>query len=154
MKRIPLTQGKFAIVDDFNYEWLSQWKWHAQKDRNTFYAVRSIGKWPKQKTVLMHRLILDLKSGEQTDHLNGNGLDNRCCNIRTCTYAQNQWNQHLAKPAADVSWDKKGKNFRARITHNGKRLNLGRYKTRKEAVAVYQKARKERQIKYLKGTKQ
>jgi len=25
---IPLTQGKFAIVDKEDYKWLMQWKWH------------------------------------------------------------------------------------------------------------------------------
>ena len=39
-KLIPLTQGKFAIVDAENYEWLNQWKWHIKKGSKTFYAVR------------------------------------------------------------------------------------------------------------------
>ena len=38
-KRIPLTQGKFAIIDDEDYPCVSKRKWCAQKARNTFYAV-------------------------------------------------------------------------------------------------------------------
>ncbi|KKM14674.1 hypothetical protein LCGC14_1703720, partial [marine sediment metagenome] len=92
MKRIPLTQGKFAIVDDDIFDYLSQWKWYAQKDRNTFYALRNVVVKGKAKTIRMHRQILNSKKGQQTDHLNGNGLDNRRCNLRICTRSQQAMN--------------------------------------------------------------
>lgn len=43
MKEIPLTQGKVASVDDCDYEYLNQWKWHPLKSGKTFYAVRNSG---------------------------------------------------------------------------------------------------------------
>ncbi|MFA5238384.1 MAG: hypothetical protein WC476_01575 [Phycisphaerae bacterium] len=63
MKKIPLTQGKFALVDDEDYEWLNQWKWCAHKKENTSYAVRGERKEEyvdrKKKQIQMHRAILE-----------------------------------------------------------------------------------------------
>ncbi len=42
MKTISLTRGLVAIVDDEDFEFLSQWKWHAAKQPNTFYACRTV----------------------------------------------------------------------------------------------------------------
>lgn len=52
---IPLTQGKFAIVDDEDYEYLSQFKWYAEKHRKTFYAARTI--FNPKRTIRMHQEI-------------------------------------------------------------------------------------------------
>ena len=42
MKQIELSQNKVALVDDEDFEWVNQWKWHAIKSRgNLFYVVRS-----------------------------------------------------------------------------------------------------------------
>ncbi|MGD9109346.1 MAG: hypothetical protein PVG93_00265, partial [Phycisphaerales bacterium] len=70
---IPLTQGYFAIVDADDYERLSQYKWHVNKRGNTFYACRN----EKDKTIFMHREILNASDGMECDHINHNGLDNR-----------------------------------------------------------------------------
>ena len=95
MERIPLTQGKFAQVDDEDYERLNKHKWHAQKSGNTFYAKRTL-RLPNGKltAIYMHRVILGLKLGDprQGDHHNHNGLNNWRDNLRICTHAQNQHN--------------------------------------------------------------
>ena len=88
IKLIPLTQGKFAIVDAEDYDRLSQYKWQAEKHKTTFYAKRK----SKYKSIKMHREILKPSNGMICDHKNHNGLDNRRCNIRLCTHAQNQHN--------------------------------------------------------------
>jgi hypothetical protein len=90
MRKIPLTQGKFALVDDSDYAWLSQWKWHAHKDKNgrLWYAER-IDRTRKPKIVKMHREILGTPKGLVVDHRNCNGLDNRRVNIHSCTAAEN-----------------------------------------------------------------
>ena len=97
MKEIPLTGGNFAIVDDEDHERVSKNKWqlnsrHGVKDP-IFYARAKIN----TKIVQMHRVILNAKNGQYIDHINGNGLDNRKCNLRFATRSQNLMNQKPQK---------------------------------------------------------
>lgn len=102
-KRIPLHgkygSGKYALVDDEDYERLLQYKWRGHA---TGYARCSV--YDKQKktiqTILMHRLILDTPVGFHTDHRNGDRLDNRRCNLRIATEQQNSAN---SKPRGKTS---------------------------------------------------
>ena len=102
MKRIPLTQGKFALVDDEDFEALSQFKWRAKhcpdgrrpEKSSKWYAcrteIRKRGpKAGKKKEVYMHRFLMDAPRGKVVDHLNGDGLDNRRANLRICTQKEN-----------------------------------------------------------------
>ena len=138
MKTIPLTQGQFAIVDDEDFDDISQFKWHAKRNQgtNNFYAVRKIrlpdGKWTKER---MHRRILGLKRGDkrQGDHINHDTLDNRRSNIRIVTNQENSHNQICN----GYCWEKTRKKYRARIKINGKHKNLGRFDTTQEARAAY-----------------
>ncbi len=80
MKRIPLTQGQFALVDDEDYDRLNQFKWHAVKAHRSYYAVRTIKDIDgKCKHIKMHREILGLvpNDGVFVDHINCVTLDNR-----------------------------------------------------------------------------
>lgn len=91
MKLIPLTQGKFALVDDEYYEYLHQWKWCAHRQKHTFYAVRNIVSNGKKKTHAMHRELLN--SGIlYIDHKDGNGLNNQRDNLRIASRGQNAMN--------------------------------------------------------------
>ena len=80
MKQIPLTQGKFAIVDDEDYAKISKYKWCAVYHHKNWRAIH-YGK--KANIIKMHHLIMPISkdSGLQIDHQNGNGLDNRRCNL-------------------------------------------------------------------------
>ena len=97
MKKITLTQGKEAIVDDDDYEMLMEYKWCAQKRiTGIFYVARSTPKDSsgKQKILLlMHREITNAPKGMEVDHINGNPLDNRKENLRICTNQQNAMNR-------------------------------------------------------------
>ena len=141
-KLIPLTQGKFAIVDAADYEWLSKYKWCAQKHCNTFYAVRRARE--PRSFVQMHRQIMGLVKGDgkQVDHRNGNGLDNRRENIRICTNAQNQQNRrsniNCASIYKGVTADRK--RWKAEIKHNNKRHCIGCFATPTEAAHAYDEA--------------
>ncbi len=88
---IPLTRGKFAVVDAADFEMLMRTKWHASRRVHSgiFYAAGEID----GVRVYMHRLLSGAKGGQCTDHRNGNSLDNRRCNLRIATRAENQMNQ-------------------------------------------------------------
>lgn len=158
MKKIPLTRGKYALVDDADFEWLNQWKWCAQKSRHTYYAVRVKSKGLKQIQIFMHKLILNPPDGLKTDHINHSGLDNRRQNLRVCTLAENQWNQRLRKEMGEykseykgVSWNKGQKykggrykgGWRARIGIDKKQMYLGYFQSEIDAAKAYDKKAKE-----------
>jgi len=143
MKKIPLTQGKFALVDDEDFDWLMTWKWHAHKNRSTFYAVTNIPYSGGQEAINMHRLLM-LYPTEHTDHVNHNGLDNRKHNLRDCTHRQNMSN--LRKPGSSqytgVNWHKRDKIWVSQIRINGKVKHLGLFPRDHEydAYLTYQAA--------------
>jgi hypothetical protein len=146
MKEIPLTQGKVAIVDDDDFEWLSQWKWYCCQG----YAVRNSPTDPngKRGTIRMHREINHTPTGMETDHLNGNRLDDRKSNLRTCTTQENRQNFGIKRNNTSgykgVSKDGKfrgtGKQWRARIRINKKETVIGFFSDPVEAAHAWDDA--------------
>jgi hypothetical protein len=148
MKKIKLTQGKFALVNDLDYKFLTQWKWYTRKCGTTWYAARAIRSESAICTIYMHRVILE-RTGHanfrQTDHRNGDGLNNQRRNLRPATHTQNQQNrrpQINESGYKGVSWDTPNKNWRAQIRLNGKLKNLGNYRNKLDAAKAYNKAAK------------
>jgi len=141
MKKIKLTQGKYAIIDDEDYSELSKYKWYAWKHRYTYYAVCNRKKIDGKYTmILMHRYILRAPKNKEVDHINHNGLDNRRTNIRIVTSAQNKWNTRFVENYKGATYYKRDKKWIARIRHNGKKLYLGSYQTMIEANLAYKVA--------------
>jgi hypothetical protein len=97
MKEIQLTQGQVALVDDEDYEYLSQWKWYARWNKSTqsYYAVRTVGTKPNQVTVRMHRFIMNTLIGMDCDHKDHDTLNNQKHNLRNATKSQNSVNRKL-----------------------------------------------------------
>jgi hypothetical protein len=141
MKYIELTQGKRAMVDDEDYEELSRWRWCVRRGKNTYYAVRGCRIEEKQRKLPMHRVIMNTPQGMDTDHINGDGLDNRKCNLRVCTRTQNNYNIGRNKLNVSgykgVGWHKSNEKWRARIRINKKRVNLGYFETPELAYQAY-----------------
>jgi hypothetical protein len=104
-RRIPLTQGLYALVDPADYADLSRYRWHANRGRDTFYAQRKV--WDPltktERTVKMHRQILNCPDHLVVDHVNHCGLDNRRANIRAATAAQNVCNVRPPKGAKSAA---------------------------------------------------
>jgi len=139
MKRIKLTQGKFALVDDWNYERLSKHKWYAQwmDDVKNYYARR----FDNHKMISMHREILGLVKGDkrQADHINHNTLDNREQNLRIVNHKQNHFNQ---KGVKGYSFDKRVGKYQASIRLSGKFIHLGMFDTSEKAHKAYLRVKK------------
>ena len=148
-RHIPLTRGKYAIVDPEDYHRLRKYKWHVHKSPHTFYAVRSLtnGKKEPRKNMQMHHLIIDIPDGMFADHINHNGLDNRKANLRPATHTQNVWHRRKFKAPSrskfkGVDWANDMKRWRARIRVNGKRIYLGSFTDEIEAAKAYDTAAK------------
>lgn len=148
MKLIPLTQGKFAQVDDEDFDWLSQWKWYAQKGGKTYYAVRCSRKCGVKEFVKMHRLILRLTDRKiKGDHEDLDGLNNQKTNLRPCTQSQNLMNRGAPRNSVSgikgVYWCKKRNNWRAKVKKDQKSYYLGRFNCKDEAGKAYDRKAKE-----------
>lgn len=91
-RTIPLTKGKQTIVDPEDYEELNKRKWCSLRGDKTskprYYACRK----KNGRKVIMHRQIMNCPEGMEVDHINGDTLDNRKCNLRICTHLQNAHN--------------------------------------------------------------
>lgn len=147
MKKIPLTQGQVALVDDDDYTWLSLHRWFARwsPKSQTFYAARNIPKrGGGQTSITMHRQILELKPGQEADHKDGDGLNNTRENIRPCVKAQNQWNRGPQKTNTSgykgvCFYPLRGK-WLARISVFQRRFCLGYHRTKVAAARAYDAA--------------
>lgn len=140
MKLIKLTLGKFAQVDDEDYDYLNQWRWYAKKSWNTFYARRQTIIDGKRVTIIMHRLIMNTPSDLQVDHIDHNGLNNQRNNLRNCTNQQNSLNRNLYKESSKylgVRYCDSGKNQGLFTAHMRPYLHLGFFKTEEEAMIAY-----------------
>ena len=145
MKTIPLTQGAFALVDDEDFEYLNQFKWCFDGG----YAHRKIRISKKDIKIYMHRFILGVE-GQEVDHINGVGLDNRRENLRISTHRQNMQNRKIPshnttgyKGVIFKGNEKRKKKYQAHIKINGKEKYLGYYFTPQEAALAYNIAAKE-----------
>lgn len=143
MRTIQLTQGQVALVDDADYEWLSQWKWCVSVRRGgKFYAVRRLPNNPdgsKGKIEYMHRAVANCARELFVDHANTNTLDNRRHNLRACTASQNSCNRRVRAACGykGVSWHNLDMRWKASICVNGEIRSLGYYDSKIAAAISY-----------------
>ncbi len=146
-RRIPLTRGRYAIVDPDDYPRLARYKWHLAQGGRTWYAARShTTPDGRTRTIAMHRQVLPTPPGLVVDHINQHGWDNRKANLRPATPSQNVRNR--AKSARrrctsrykGVAWSRTCHCWIASITIRGVRLNLGRFATERQAARAYDRA--------------
>lgn len=140
MIEIPLTNSdKVALIDDEDYERVSQYKWFLNEE-----YVFSTNRKDRKK---LHRFIINnYDKTVVVDHINHNKLDNRKCNLRVCSVKENTRNhkKYGFKTATSkyigVHWDKEHKKWRACITSNYKVMALGRFDSELEAAKAYNEA--------------
>lgn len=147
MKQVSLGHGKFALVDDVDYEHVARHKWYYIKERlnRTAYATANIGK----EVVGMHRFVLRLYPGEMfhVDHKDRNGLNNQRSNLRITDRSGNGANRKklirevpTSSQFKGVSWHNSNEMWAAYITCRGKRTGLGYFHTEIDAAAAYDEA--------------
>lgn len=139
MKKIPLTQGQYALVDDDDYERVNAFKWYAHYSHRTksYYATRKTPR-PNQKHIYMHRFIIETPKGMLCDHINGDTLDNRKVNLRNCTNAQNLMNRKApvnnTTGHKNIYFDKRKRLFVVAIDANKKRVFYKSFKHLERAI--------------------
>ena len=129
MKKIPLGGDKFALVDDDDYEFVSQFRWRLSTDG---YA---------QVFTSMHRLIMGRKTGLLIDHKDRNRLNNQRSNLRFANKAQNRSNSRFNFNKAGFRGIERQLErshcWRARITTNRSVKYLGSYPKPELAALMY-----------------
>lgn len=138
MKKILLYRGKgTALVDDADYELVSQYRWHYDRG----YAARTVHGVGIE---YMHRLINQTPRGLSTDHINSNKLDNRRSNLRTCNQTLNNANSRVRKDntsgSKGVVWHKRNQKWQAQITVAGRCKYLGQFVEKELALEKYRSA--------------
>jgi len=95
---VALTKGHSTLVDDADWEFLRQFTWRAvmASPNALVYAVTTIPS-PDRRQLRLHRMLLNPPPGILADHINGDTLDNRRCNLRLATAAQNAANCRRTK---------------------------------------------------------
>ena len=156
MREIELTQGQKALVDDEDYEFISQWKWYAQwhPKLHGYYAARHTrvaehGPGGKQRTINMHRVVAERMgleiAGLFVDHIDRKAtLDNRRGNLRVATNSQSAMNQSPQRGRTSdfkgVSWHEAHGKWQTAIKINGKRKFLGYFVLESDAARAYDAA--------------
>lgn len=145
MKKIRLSNNKYALVDDIDFEKLNVFKWYAHKGWGTnFYAVRNL-RLPngKRKIIRMHNVIFgDLPKNKTVDHIDRDSLNNQRNNLRACTKSQNAQNVGIrvdnTSGCKGVSWDRNCKKWRVQISINKKQTYLGVFSDKNKANSVFE----------------
>lgn len=145
-----LTQGQICLLDEDDYmrREIKDYRWCAKWDGKTksFRAVRNDRSTGKHFTLAISRVIMNCPKGLVVDHISHDTVDNRRCNLRICSIAQNGQNRRRQRNSGSgykgVTFHNVIKKWQARIQVDGKRISLGYYSTAKQAGEIYALASK------------
>lgn len=143
---VPLTQGCYAMVDEEDFRKICQHNWFVTRSGCNLYASTWTGTDDRGKRIAlrMHRAIMNPPAGYVVDHINGDGLDNRKCNLRLVTHTENCFNQRVASNNKSgykgVSYHRRDEKWGAKITVRTQPVWLGYFQTAVEAAKAYNEA--------------
>jgi hypothetical protein len=136
-----------VLIDDEDYDKIKDYKWYIVKDHRNYYVMKTQKNHCNLSTIRMHTIFMNPPKGLQVDHINGNGLDNRKCNLRIVTPQQNQMNKckqiNSSSIYKGVHWETKRQKWRTQIYFKYHRYYLGYYKSEIEAAVAYNEKAKE-----------
>ncbi|MCL2925329.1 MAG: hypothetical protein MGF17_12115 [Trichodesmium sp. MAG_R04] len=138
-KKILITRGQIVIVDEQDYQELSQHKWYLIDG----FAARTIKKNDKRTTIYMHRVIMDAPMGISVYHINHNKLDNQRENLRLVKGSARMHRRPSVKHSSKyrgVYWCKDKCKWIAEIKVYKKQIRLGRFEVEKDAAVAYDEA--------------
>jgi len=132
-------QGIQCIVDESDFDYLSNWKWSLTTKGYVGSQIRP-DKNSKRVLISLHRLIINAPKHLHVDHINGDILDNRKSNLRLCTIAENVRNRRPHKGNLYKGVSKSGKKYIAQIMAEGTLHYLGVFDTEIQAAKAYDEA--------------
>ena len=129
------SKGNYTIVDTKMIPKLREYYWFKESTDGYFVSVTGT---KHEKRIRLHNFIFgEVPEGYEVDHKNRKKYDNRYCNLRQATRAENNINHGLNKANTSgyvgVSYMKSKDKYRAYITVKGKQISLGLHKTPEEA---------------------
>lgn len=137
---LDLTKGYQAKLDPEDYEQAKMLNWQCQVGKYTQYAWSGC----RPNRIGLHRFIMKPSPDMCVDHINGDGLDNRRCNLRICTHAQNMINvRRKPRNLMRGVFQKTKTTYYSLISDNGKPKYLGSYRSELDAAIAYNMAAKE-----------
>jgi hypothetical protein len=130
-----------VIIDYDDFEKIKNYRWHLHAHHSgEFYCSTFINR----KIHKMQHLLIKKQNSQQIDHINGNKLDNRKCNLRICTNKENAKNKKLninnKTGYKGTHFDKDSGKYLAQIVCNYKRIYIGRYEKLIDAALAYNAA--------------
>jgi hypothetical protein len=138
---VPLNRGYTAIIDAEDVPLVVGYNWTVRVHRDLRYAYRTERQGGKQRRIHMHRVIANTPPNYFTDHRDGDGLNNRRCNLRTADICENRQNSPAHKTNTSgfkgVQKIKNRDRWLSTITARGINYYLGTFKTAEEAHAAY-----------------
>lgn len=129
---VPLTQRQVAIIDAADLPLVRPFVWMALRHHTGRFYVRAEG-----GSLKLHRLLMDARPGQLVDHVNRNPLDNRRCNLRICNSLESSWNATRPGRTGYLGVIYRRNRWVARITINGRRREIGRFRSAEEAARAY-----------------
>jgi len=131
VRRIPVGKGLFATIDAADYEEVSKYRWYTSRHGRNIYAATN----KNGRMVYMHRMLMRPRKGYVVDHIDGNSLNNRRCNLRVCTQAQNLINKAPRGGTSQFVGVYRSKNkWLAYVTRHGKYHYVGVFEDEVEAA--------------------
>lgn len=118
----------FTTIDDEDYDKVSNYKWYLHPLGYVVGLTKGI------TNVKIHRLIMNCPKGKFIDHINGVRTDNRKSNLRICTQRENNRNRKIKAQGRGAFYEKDKNTWMAYTSHYGKDLNLGRFRTQRQAL--------------------
>jgi hypothetical protein len=132
------------IIDSEDLEIFKKYKWNICNKKGTLYILSFIKINGKRKTIYYSRVITNAPDNVIVDHIDGNTLDNRKCNLRFVNKKQNAQNMKSNKNSTSkykgVSFDKQRKLWRVVLKVDMKQIYIGRFNLEKDAALAYNKS--------------
>lgn len=142
--QVRLTSGGYALIDEDDAERVRAFRWGESREGRSVYARMTNTTYIPARNKSLHRFVMRATPDVVVDHINGNGLDNRRCNLRLCSSRENSLNRRMYETDEKSSRFKgvrlSGRRWVATIGVDGEQITIGAFDDEAEAAKAYDAA--------------